>query len=162
LTQIYVDADACPVKRETARVARRHGIKVFVVSNAWMRVPEGEGIELVLVDGGFDAADDWIAGRAGRGDVVVSGDIPLASRCLSAGARVLDFKGRAFTEDSIGNALANRELAAHLRQIGTVTGGPPPISDRDRSRFLHGLDELIRCAIEDGRKKADSADPVRG
>jgi uncharacterized protein YaiI (UPF0178 family) len=155
LTQIFVDADACPVKRETFRVARRYGLKVFVVSNTWMRIPAEEGLELVVVDGGFDAADDWIAGRAGAGDVVVSGDILLASRCLSTGARVLDPKGRIFTEDSIGNALAKRELASHLRQLGAITGGPAPINDQDRSRFLHSLDELVRSVREESTGKAN-------
>jgi uncharacterized protein YaiI (UPF0178 family) len=142
--RILVDADACPVKPEIFRVAKRHGLRVFLVSNSWMRVPREEWLELVVVNDAFDAADNWITEQSSANEIVVTGDILLASRCLKAGAAVLDFKGRLFTEDSIGGALANRELMSHLREIGAVTGGPAPIEDRDRSRFLHALDELVR------------------
>jgi len=142
--RILVDADACPVKTEIFRVAKRHGLRVFLVSNSWMRVPREEWLELVVVNDAFDAADNWIAEQSSANEIVVTGDILLASRCLKAGAAVLDFKGRLFTEDSIGGALANRELMAHLREIGAVSGGPAPIENRDRSRFLHALDELVR------------------
>jgi len=142
--RILVDADACPVKPEIFRVAKRHGLRVILVSNSWMRVPREDWLELVVVNDAFDAADNWIAEQSSANEIVVTGDILLASRCLKAGAAVLDFKGRLFTEDSIGGALANRELMAHLREIGAVSGGPAPIENRDRSRFLHALDELVR------------------
>ncbi|HWE38971.1 MAG TPA: YaiI/YqxD family protein [Isosphaeraceae bacterium] len=143
---IYVDADACPVKDEIYRVARRHGVKVFVVANATMRVPAEATVELVVVRGGFDAADDWIAERAGLGDVVVTADIPLADRCLRRGARVLGPKGDVFTEDAIGEALATRALLDMLRQSGQFTGGPAPFAKADRSRFLSRLDDLLHAA----------------
>jgi len=142
--RILVDADACPVKPEIFRVAKRHGLRVFLVSNSWMRTPREDWLELVIVNDAFDAADNWIAEQSSTDEIVATGDILLASRCLKAGAAVLDFKGRLFTEDSIGGALANRDLMAHLREIGAVSGGPAPIENRDRSRFLHALDELVR------------------
>ena len=138
---IYVDADACPVKAEVYRVARRYGLRVAVVANAPLRVPTDPLIELV-VRTGFGAADDWIAQEAGSGDVVVTADIPLAARCLARGARVLDPKGRAFTDNDIGAALAMRDLREGLRQGGEWTGGPPPMTPKDRSRFLSKLDEV--------------------
>ena len=141
---IYVDADACPVKDEVYRVARRYGLRVAVVANAALRVPANDRVELV-VRPGFGAADDWIAGQAGPGDIVVTADIPLAARCLAAGARVLDPKGRPFTDDDIGAALATRELMEGLRQSGAVTGGPAPMTPRDRSRFLSKLDEAVNA-----------------
>jgi len=137
---VYVDADACPVKGEVYRVARRHGLRVAVVANAPLRVPADPLIELV-VRPGFGAADDWIAGEAGPCDIVVTADIPLAARCLARGARVLDPKGRPFTDNDIGAALALRELKEELRQSGAVTGGPSPMTPKDRSRFLSKLDE---------------------
>jgi hypothetical protein len=142
---IYVDADACPVKPEVYRVARRHGLSVTLVSNMRMRIPAEAGIRLVVVDGQADAADDWIASHASEDDIVVSGDIPLAARCLANGSAVVDLRGGSFTADNIGEALASRELLSHLRDLGTVTGGPPSIGPRDRSRFLHRLDETIRA-----------------
>jgi len=142
---IYVDADGCPVKEEIYRVARRHGLGATVVSNKRIRIPEEDRFTLVVVGDRFDAADDWIVEHADRDDIVITADIPLASRCLRKGAIVLDQRGGAFTEDNIGAALAGRELSAHLRDLGTLTGGPPPFSARDRSRFLHRLDETIRA-----------------
>ena len=139
---VYVDADACPVKQEVYRVARRHGLRVAVVANAPLRVPADPLIELV-VRPGFGAADDWIAGEAGPCDIVVTADIPLAARCLARGARVLDPKGRPFTDNDIGSALAMRDLMGALRQGGAVTGGPAPMTAKDRSRFLAKLDEAI-------------------
>jgi uncharacterized protein len=144
MIRILVDADACPVKKEIFRVAQRHGLKVCLVSNSWMRIPKEDNIELKVVGDAFDAADDWISENASRDEIVVTTDILLASRCLKKGAAALDFKGRLFTEDSIGGALANRELMSHLREIGAVTGGPAAIEDKDRSKFLHALDELVR------------------
>lgn len=148
---IYIDADACPVKEETYRVARRHAVGVFVVANSSMYVPKDDLIELVVVKGGFDAADDWIVERIGGRDLAVTTDIPLAERCLKAGARVLSPKGRAFTEDSIGDALATRALMEMLRQGGDFGGGPAPFAKADRSRFLAKLDETLH-AIRRGRR----------
>jgi uncharacterized protein len=141
---VYVDADACPVKDEVYRVACRYGLKVAVVANAPLRVPTDPLLELV-VRPGFGAADDWIAGQCGPGDVVVTADIPLAARCLEKGARVLDPKGRPFTDNDIGSALAVRELMEGLRQGGAVTGGPAPMTAKDRSRFLSKLDEAVNA-----------------
>jgi uncharacterized protein YaiI (UPF0178 family) len=149
---IYVDADACPVKDEVYRVARRYGIKVFVVSNSPLRVPQEDLIELVVVRGGFDAADDWIAERAEAGDIAITADIPLAERCLARGARVLGPKGLEFTEGAIGDALATRALLDMLRQSGTFGGGPAPFAKSDRSRFLSKLDELVHAARRDARR----------
>lgn len=145
MLDIFVDADGCPVKEEIYRVARRHGLGATVVSNARIRIPQEDRFTLVVVGERFDAADDWIVEHVDRDDIVISSDIPLASRCLKKGAVVLNQRGGAFTEDNIGPALANRELLAHLRDLGTLTGGPAPFSDRDRSRFLHRLDETIRA-----------------
>jgi uncharacterized protein len=143
---IYVDADACPVKDEVYRVARRLGLHVWVVSNRWVQVPQGGRVELVLVKGDLDAADDWIAEHVDAGDLVVTADIPLAARCLKRGALVLSPRGHPFTEDSIGDAVATRDLKEQLREAGTMTAGPPPFTQRDRSRFLARLDELYHAA----------------
>ena len=147
---LYVDADGCPVKQEVYRVATRHALKVVLVANSWMRVPDRDDVELVVVDDQFDAADDWIVARAAEQDIVVTADIPMAARCLKKGARVLSPRGRVFTEDSIGEALANRDLLSHLRELGTITGGPAPFEKKDRSRFLQRLDEIIR-AVQRGK-----------
>ncbi len=144
---IFVDADGCPVKDEVCRVAERHGLKVKLVSNTWMRAPSVAWLELVVVDDGFDAADDWIVEQAAERDIVVTADIPLAARCLKKGARVIGPKGRVFTDNSIGNALAGREASAYLREMGVMTGGPSPFTKRDRSRFLQRLDELARLCL---------------
>ena len=143
MLKVYVDADACPVKDEVYRVAGRYKLKVFVVSNSSMRTPQDESVELVVVPGAFDAADDWIAERVEAGDVVIATDIPLAARCLERGAAVLRPNGKRFTEDNIGDAVAGRELLATLRDMGAVGGGPPPFDKRDRSNFLQRLDEVI-------------------
>jgi uncharacterized protein len=147
LTEIYIDADGCPVKNEIFRVARRYGLRVHVVANSRMRIPEEELFELVIVKEHFDAADDWIVEHLNENDIAVSSDIPLAARCLEKGARILDPKGRVFTEESIGNALADRELMAYLRDAGNITGGPAPFQKRDRSRFLQYLDNLVQAAL---------------
>jgi uncharacterized protein YaiI (UPF0178 family) len=145
MPRILVDADACPVKEEVYRVARRLAIPVVVVANARQQVPFDAAIELVVVASGqLDDVDDWIAERVVPGDVVVSADIRLAARCLAGGAQVIAPDGRLFTEDSIGAALATRELMAELRELGTMSGGPRPFSRADRSRFLHALDAAIR------------------
>ena len=145
---IYVDADACPVKPEAAKVAARHGLPVTFVANAWMQIPRGPRTRMQVVTGAFDAADDWIAERAQCNDIVITADIPLASRCLKAGARVLGPTGKPFTDDNIGNALATRELMADLRAYG-VGGGPPPFEKRDRSRFLQALELAVREVTRD-------------
>jgi len=145
MLDIYVDADACPVKSEIYRVAQRFGLSVTLVSNTAMRIPREGWLRLVVVDGQADAADDWIAARASTDDIVISGDIPLAARCLARGSTVLDLRGGTFSEENIGDALASRELLSHLRDLGAVTGGPSAIGPRDRSRFLHRLDESIRA-----------------
>src|SRR5437660_9707345 len=142
---LYVDAEACPVKQEVYRVARRYGLPVKVVANAPLRVPADPLVELV-VRPGFGAADDWIAEQAGPGDVVVTADIPLAARCLAKDACVLGPKGEVFTDNDIGSALAMRHLLDELRQGGVVTGGPAPMTPRDRSRFLAKLDEAVNAA----------------
>ncbi|MGP0067438.1 MAG: YaiI/YqxD family protein [Isosphaeraceae bacterium] len=149
---IYVDADACPVKEEVYRVARRYGMKVYVVANAPIRVPADELIELVVVKGRLDAADDWIAERVEIGDIVITTDIPLADRCLHRHSRVLSPKGNAFTEGAIGDAVATRALLDMLRQSGEFTGGPAPFAKSDRSRFLAKLDELVHASRRDLRK----------
>jgi uncharacterized protein len=143
MVQIYVDADACPVKAETAKVAARHGVPVTFVANAWLQLPRGAKVRMQVVSGGFDAADDWIVANAQPGDIVVTADILLASRCLTAGSRVLGPAGRPFTEDNIGNALATRELMADLRAYG-ARNGPPPFEQRDRSRYLQALELAVR------------------
>jgi len=140
---IYVDADACPVKNEVYRVAARLGIKVTVVSNSPIAVPRDPLIERVVVAAGMDAADNWIAERATRGAVVITADIPLASRCVKAGAVAIAPNGRAFTEDSIGMTLATRNLMDSLRSAGEITSGPKAFSPRDRSSFLSALDQAI-------------------
>jgi uncharacterized protein YaiI (UPF0178 family) len=143
MLRIFVDADACPVKDEVYRVAARHGLPVTLVANSTMRIPSEPGIELVVVAGGIDVADDWIAERAGEGDIVITADIPLASRCVRKGARAVGTTGLPFTEDNVGDALATRELLSHLRGAGLITGGPAPMQQRDRSRFLQALEEAI-------------------
>lgn len=140
-----MDADACPVKEEVSRVAKRYGLNVTYVSNSGMRIPEQEGAKLVIVEGQCDAADNWIAERAVLNDIVLTADIPLAYRAVKAGARVLDFTGRVLSEANIGQVLATRDLMRELRDAGSLTGGgPPPFQKQDRSRFLHSLDQVIQ------------------
>jgi uncharacterized protein YaiI (UPF0178 family) len=143
---IYIDADACPVKEEVYRVARRYSTRVEVVANAPLQIPADPLLKLV-VQPGFGAADNWIAAHAGPGDIVITADIPLAARCLANEARVLDPKGRPFTEKDIGAALAMRDLIDQLRQGGAVTGGPAPMTPKDRSQFLSKLDEAVNAVI---------------
>ncbi len=146
---IYVDADACPVKEEVYRVARRYGLNVTLVANAAFRVPDEESVTLVVVSEGIDVADDWIAEHAGEGDIVITADIPLAARCLTRRARVIGTTGNPFTDDNVGNALATREILSHLRGAGEITSGPPPFEKRDRSRFLQALDAAIQSIRRD-------------
>ena len=149
MTQIYVDADACPVREEVYRVAGRLGVGVYIVSNGSrpIRPPGLPFVQMVIVGDSMDAADDWIAERIGAGDICVTGDIPLASRCLDKGARVVPPNGRVFTEANIASALAGREIARHLRELGAGGGGPPPFAKADRSRFLSALDNAVQAAL---------------
>lgn len=149
MLEIYVDADGCPVRDEVYRVAQRYRWRVYVVSNRPLRVPLEVGIQAVVVGGAFDAADDWIAVRAGEGDIVVTADLPLAARCLENGARVLGPKGQLHDQNTIGDALAARELMDQLRQMGMQTGGPAPMASRDRSAFLSRLDETVQRVRRD-------------
>jgi uncharacterized protein YaiI (UPF0178 family) len=142
---LYVDADACPVKAETVKVAERHGLPVVFVANAWLAVPRAPRVRMQVVSGSFDAADDWIVEHLQPHDVVITADIPLAARSLKRGAHVLGPSGKPFTADNIGNALATRELMADLRACG-AGGGPPPFGPKDRSRFLEVLERVVRQA----------------
>ena len=144
MPEIFIDADACPVKQEVYRVAKRYGLKVILASNKWMRIPREDRIELVVVDGQLDAADDWIVEHVGENDIVITADIPLASRCLQEGSPVISPTGHVFTEENIGGALATRNFLSQLRDLGTMIGGPAPFGKRDRSRFLQRLDETIQ------------------
>lgn len=147
---LYIDADACPVKDEAYKVADRYGIKVFVVANSYMNVPRSPMIERVVVEGGLDVADDWIAERAGAGDIVITADVPLASRCVKAGSKAITPKGKLFDEATIGMALATRNLMDDLRSAGEITGGPKPFSRRGRSAFLQALDLAVVRLKQDG------------
>ena len=141
---IFVDGDACPVKEEVYRVAKRYQMAVTVVANAPMRVPTADWVKLVIVKGQYEAADDWIVEQVAADDIVITADIPLASRCLEKQAQVLDSRGGTFSSGSIGSALASRELMTQLRDLGTITGGPRPFSKQDRSKFLQTLDQTIQ------------------
>jgi uncharacterized protein YaiI (UPF0178 family) len=144
LLHIYVDADACPVKQEIYRVARRYHLDVTLVANSWMRIPDEPRMALQVVEDGFDAADDWIVEKVEKDDIVITADIPLASRCMEKGSRAIGPTGKPFTEDNIGDAVATRDLLSVLRNAGEITGGPAPLTKRDRSRFLQALDEVIQ------------------
>ncbi|WOK36994.1 YaiI/YqxD family protein [Sphingomonas sp. C3-2] len=144
---ILVDGDACPVKEEAYRVARRYNLPVRVVTNSFLRVPQEALIERILVDSGFDAADNWIAERADPSTIVITADILLADRCVKAGATVLGPNGRAFDTQSIGSAVATRALMEDLRAMDAVRGGPPPFSKADRSNFLSALDQAANRLI---------------
>lgn len=153
MTAIYVDADACPVREEVYRVAGRLGLQVHVVSNGSRPIlpPRLPNVQMVLVGQAADAADDWIAARIGVGDICVTADIPLADRCLKAGAAALAPNGKPWTSDNIGGALAGREVARHLRELGEITGGPPPFAKADRARFLNALDTMVQAARRNAR-----------
>lgn len=144
MLNIFIDADGCPVKDETYKVASRYQLKVFVVANKWLNVPSDAKIEMVVVEGSFDAADDWIVERGEPKDIVITADILLAERCVKKGMAVLGNKGIEFTEDSIGGAVANRELMQNLRHMGEMRGGPAPMDKKDRSQFLGKLDAIIQ------------------
>ena len=141
--RIFIDADACPVKDETYKVAARYGLTTTVVSNSFIQIPRSRLIERMIVDAGPDVADDWIAERVEPGDIVVTNDIPLADRVLKAGGAALAPNGRPFSVDSIGQALAQRAIMEHIRSTGEITGGPRPFGAADRSRFLQALDEAV-------------------
>jgi uncharacterized protein YaiI (UPF0178 family) len=145
MLELYVDADGCPVKDEVYRVADRYGLRVWVVANAWLRVPEGPLVTRVTVSEGLDRADDWIAGRIGPGDVAITADVPLAARCVERGARVVTPDGRPFTAETVGGALATRNLMTALREAGEIRGGGRPFTRQDRSRFLGALDAAIQA-----------------
>jgi uncharacterized protein YaiI (UPF0178 family) len=145
MLHIFIDADACPVKKEVYRVADRYKLDVTLVANSWMRVPEGARIELKVVSDSFDAADDWIVENVQANDIVITADIPLADRCLKMGALVIGSTGKQFSEDSIGEALATRELLSELRDAGLMMGGPKPLQESDRSYFLQQLDNMIQA-----------------
>ena len=144
LLEIYVDSDACPVKQEVCRVAKRYRMNVTFVSNSRMRLPDQEGVKLFVVEGQLDAADDYIAENVTKDDIVITADIPLASRCIKSGAQVIRPNGRLFSTNNIGESLATRNLMSELREEGSITGGPPPFQKRDRSRFLQSLDHIVQ------------------
>jgi uncharacterized protein len=146
LPTLFIDADACPVKDEAYKVGLRYGLKIVVVANAFIHVPAHPLIERVVVDAGPDAADDWIAAHCSFGDIVVTQDIPLADRALKASSHAISNTGKPFTKDSIGSALAGREIGEHLRSIGVATSGPKSFSAADRSRFLQELDAMVHRA----------------
>ncbi len=144
MLHIYVDADACPVKQEVYRVAGRCRLEVTLVANSWMRIPDEQWIALEVVGDASDEADDWIVEHVEPHDIVITADVPLASRCVKEGARVIGPTGKPFTDDNIGQVLATRDLLTELRGAGEITGGPPPLDQRDRSRFLQQLDQEIQ------------------
>ena len=147
MLNIFIDADACPVKQEVYRVAERYSLSVTLVANSWMRIPESPRIALEVVEDGPDVADDWIVEHVELDDIVVTADIPLADRCLKKGARVIGTTGKPFTPENISSALATRNLLTELRSAGEITSGPPPLKKRDRSQFLQKLDETIQSII---------------
>lgn len=144
MLDIYIDADGCPVKDETYKVAERYQLKVFVVANKYLNVPQDSRIQMIIASSDFDAADDWIVENAQKGDIVITADILLAERCVKKKVRAIGSKGIEFTEDSIGSAVATRELMQNLRHMGEVRGGPTPMDKKDRSRFLGTLDQVIQ------------------
>ena len=147
MTEIFIDADACPVKDEVYAVAVRHGLAVVVVANQRINVPTDLGVEMIAVPDGPDAADDWIAEEIRALDIVITADIPLAARCLAVGASALGTTGREFSDESIGGALAAREIKSTLRESGVQTRGPRPLSDRDRSRFANELERIVNRSM---------------
>jgi uncharacterized protein len=149
--RIYIDADACPVKDEVYRVAARYGVRVWVVANAWLRVPDDPRVRRVTVTVGLDRADDWIAERVGPGDIAITADVPLAARCVQRGARAIAPDGRRFDATSMGAALAERNLLTALREAGEIRGGGRPFTKQDRARFLNALDAAIQALRRAGR-----------
>jgi uncharacterized protein YaiI (UPF0178 family) len=149
MTTLYIDGDACPVREETYRVADRLALTVYVVSNGSrpIRPSQNRNIHMITVREGADIADDWIAERITAADICITADIPLAGRCLAKGARAVSPHGHTWTPANIGNALAGREIARHLRELGATGGGPPPLTKADRSRFLVALDAAAQAAL---------------
>lgn len=144
MLEIFIDADACPVKEEILKVADRYKLSVYLVSNSWLSMRVGPNVEKVVVDDTFDAADNWIAEKIQKDDIAITSDIPLAERCLTAGAKVMGPTGKQFTNNNIGMALSMRALKQDLRDMGEISGGPAPFSKRDRSQFLQELDKVIQ------------------
>lgn len=144
MLDIYIDADGCPVKDETYKVAERYQLKVFVVANKYLNIPQDARVQMIVASSDFDAADDWIVEHAQKGDIVITADILLAERCVKKQVRAIGTKGIEFTEDSIGSAVATRELMQNLRHMGEVRGGPAPMDKKDRSKFLSTLDQVIQ------------------
>lgn len=150
MSKIYIDADGCPVKDEVYKVAERYQLHVVVVANKRLTIPANSLFEMIVVSGGFDAADDWIVDNAQKNDIAVTTDILLADRCVKKSVRVLSPKGEEFTEDNIGSAVATRELMQNLRHMGEMRGGPAPMDKKDRSRFLSKLDQIIQSLKRQG------------
>ena len=146
MVKIYIDADACPVKNEIERVATRHNLETYLVCNGGIRPPLNPLIQLIVVNQGADAADDWIANNIGRADICVTNDIPLAGRCLKKEAFVIKPNGNTYTNDNIGMALATREIMERIRESGEITGGPPAFSKADRSKFLDRMEMIVQKA----------------
>lgn len=151
MTKIYIDADGCPVKEEVYRVAERYKLSVLVVANKSLNLPLKPLLEMIVVPGNFDAADDWIVEHSKAGDIVITIDVLLADRCIKKSVRVLGHKGDEFTEDNIGAAVANRELMQNLRHMGEITGGPAPMDKKARSKFLGTLDQIIQSLKREGK-----------
>jgi hypothetical protein len=150
MAKIYIDADGCAVKEEVYKVAERYKMSVLLVANKRLNLPLNPLLEMVVVNGGFDAADDWIVENSKAHDIVITSDILLADRCIKKAVRVLGPKGEEFTEDNIGSAVAHRELMQNLRHMGEMRGGPAPMDKKDRSRFLGKLDEIIQSIKRQG------------
>lgn len=144
---IFIDADACPVKKEVYRVAKRYNLNVILVANSWMRVPDDTWLSLEIVKDGLDAADDWIVEKVQSNDIVITADIPLADRCLKKDASVIGPTGKLFTKDNIADAIATRDLLSDLRSAGEITSGPAPLTKHDRSLFLQQLDKIIQSIL---------------
>jgi uncharacterized protein len=151
MSKIYIDADGCPVKDEVYKVADRYKLSVIVVANKQLNLPLNTLIKMIVVPGNFDAADDWIVENCEAGDIVITGDILLANRCVKKTVRVLGHKGVEFTEDNIGSAVANRELMQNLRHMGEIKGGPAPMDKKARSQFLGTLDRIIQSLKKEGK-----------
>jgi uncharacterized protein YaiI (UPF0178 family) len=147
LLHIYVDADACPVKKEVYRVAKRYKLSVTLVTNSWMRIPDESWLLLEVVKNGLDAADDWIVEKVQPNDIIITGDIPLAERCLKKNASVIGPTGKPFTKDNIGDTIATRDLLSDLRSSGEITSGPAPLTKHDKSLFLQQLDKVIQSIL---------------
>lgn len=150
MTRIFIDADGCPVRDETFKVAERYKLEVILVANKPLAIPQDPRHRMQVVGGGFDAADDWIVENTNANDIVVTADILLADRCVRKQVRVIGTKGEEFTEDNVGSAVANRELMQNLRHMGEMRGGPAPMDKKARSRFLGTLDQIIQSLKRQG------------